>query len=98
MPKMFKPTKKLPGKEFYKEEYEKLGKMSHDEKIGGLVTVALIVFMLTGDIIIVRNSCLLLVKYTNRQSVSKVRCDPRYWQSDIHLFKNVSSKISDSYV
>ena len=50
MPKMFKPTKKLPGKEFYKEEYEKLGKMSHDEKIGGLVTVALIVFMLTGDI------------------------------------------------
>lgn len=50
LPKVFKPTKTLPGKEFYKEEYAKLGKMTHDEKIGALVTILLILFMMTGKI------------------------------------------------
>lgn len=48
LPKIFKPTKKLPGKEFFQQEYDKLGKMSRDEKVGAFVIILLIVFMLTG--------------------------------------------------
>ena len=48
--KIFKPTKKLPGKEFYEQEYAKLGKMSKDEKIGTFVTILLIAFMMTGEL------------------------------------------------
>lgn len=50
LPKIFKPKKKLPGVEYFKEEYAKLGKMSRDEKIGAAFTIALIVFMMTGNI------------------------------------------------
>lgn len=50
LPKIFKPTKKLPGKEFFQAEYAKLGKMSKDEKLGAGFMVALIIFMLTGSI------------------------------------------------
>lgn len=50
MPKVFKPTKKLPGKDFYQAEYQKLGKMSKDEKLATGYMLALIVFMLTGSI------------------------------------------------
>ena len=50
LPKIYKPTKKLPGKEFYQQEYEKLGKMTKDEKIGTGFMILLIVFMLTGSI------------------------------------------------
>ena len=50
LPKIFKPTKKLPGKDFYQEEYAKLGQMSKDEKLGAGFMVLLIVFMLTGSI------------------------------------------------
>lgn len=49
LPKIFKPTQKLPGKEFFAAEYEKLGAMSSDEKKGAFVTVFLIAFMLTGS-------------------------------------------------
>jgi len=50
LPKIFKPTKKLPGKEFFQQEYEKLGPMSKDEKIGTGFMILLIAFMLTGSI------------------------------------------------
>ncbi|MEG6522940.1 SLC13 family permease [Desulfotomaculum sp. 1211_IL3151] len=50
LPKIFKPTKKLPGKEFFATEYQKLGPMSTDEKKGAVVTVFLIAFMLTGSL------------------------------------------------
>lgn len=50
MPKIFKPTKKLPGKDFYLAEYKNLGKMGKAEKIGALVTLVLILFMMTGEI------------------------------------------------
>ena len=50
LPKIFKPTKKLPGKAFFAQEYANLGPMSHDEKIGAFVTVVLIAFMLTGQL------------------------------------------------
>lgn len=50
MPKVFKPTKKLPGKDFYQAEYKKLGKMSKDEKLATAYMLALIIFMLTGSI------------------------------------------------
>ena len=50
LPKIFKPTKKLPGKAFFAEEYAKLGPMSRDEKVGAFVTVLLIAFMLTGEL------------------------------------------------
>lgn len=49
LPKVFKPTQKLPGKEFFTAEYKKLGKMSRDEIKGAIATVALIGFMLTGE-------------------------------------------------
>lgn len=49
LPKIFKPTKTLPSLEYYKAEYEKLGKMSRDEKIGAGMMVVLIVFMMTGQ-------------------------------------------------
>lgn len=48
LPRIFKPTKKLPGKEFFQQEYSKLGKMSKDEIIGTGFMILLIVFMLTG--------------------------------------------------
>ncbi len=48
LPKIFKPTKKLPGKEFFEQEYKNLGKMSKDEKIGAFIIILLIAFMLTG--------------------------------------------------
>lgn len=48
MPKLFKPTQKLPGKEFYLEAYKKLGKMEKDEKKSAIVAAGLILFMLTG--------------------------------------------------
>ena len=35
---------------YFKDEYAKLGKMSRDEKIGAILTVLLIVFMLTGNL------------------------------------------------
>ena len=50
LPRIFKPTKKLPGKEFYQAEYAKLGKMTKDEYIGTGFMILLIVFMLTGSI------------------------------------------------
>lgn len=50
MPKLFKPTQKLPGKEFYLEEYKKLGKMDRDEAKSAIVSAGLILFMLTGGI------------------------------------------------
>ncbi|MFR6291771.1 MAG: SLC13 family permease [Peptococcaceae bacterium] len=50
LPRIFKPTKKLPGKEFFQQEYAKLGKMSKDEIIGTGFMILLIVFMLTGSI------------------------------------------------
>ena len=50
LPRIFKPTKKLPGKEFFQQEYNKLGKMSKDEIIGTGFMILLIVFMLTGSI------------------------------------------------
>lgn len=50
LPKIFKPTQKLPGKEFYSAEYAKLGPMSRDEIIGALATVGLIAFMMTGEL------------------------------------------------
>lgn len=50
LPKVFKPTKQLPGKDFYKAEYAKLGKMSKDEKLSSFFMVLLIGFMLTGSI------------------------------------------------
>lgn len=50
LPKIFKPTQKLPGKEFFQQEYEKLGPMSKDEKIGTGFMILLIAFMLTGSI------------------------------------------------
>lgn len=50
LPKIFRPKKKLPGVEFFKAEYEKLGPMTRDEKIGAVLTVLLIAFMLTGNI------------------------------------------------
>ena len=50
LPRIFKPTKKLPGKEFFQQEYSKLGKMSKDEIIGTGFMILLIVFMLTGSI------------------------------------------------
>ena len=50
LPKIFKPTKKLPGKEFFAAEYQKLGPMTHDEKVGAFVTILLIAFMLTGEL------------------------------------------------
>lgn len=50
LPKIFKPTKKLPGKDFYQQEYNKLGKMTSDEKKGTAFMILLIVFMLTGSI------------------------------------------------
>lgn len=49
-PKIFKPTQPMPSKEFFQEEYAKLGKMSTEEKIGMWASILLIVFMLTGDI------------------------------------------------
>lgn len=50
LPKIFKPKHKLPGVEYFKEEYKKLGKMTRDEKIGAVLTVLLIAFMMTGNI------------------------------------------------
>ena len=50
MPKLLKPTQKLPGKEFYLEEYKKLGKMDRDEAKSAIVSAGLILFMLTGGI------------------------------------------------
>ncbi len=50
LPKIYKPTKKLPGKEFYQAEYAKLGKMTFDEKKGTGFMILLIVFMLTGSV------------------------------------------------
>lgn len=50
LPKIYKPTKKLPGKEFFQKEYEALGKMSMDEKIGTGFMILLIIFMFTGSI------------------------------------------------
>ena len=47
LPRIFKPTKKLPGKEFYQAEYAKLGKMTKDEYIGTGFMILLIVFMLS---------------------------------------------------
>lgn len=49
-PKVLKPTHPMPEKSFFVEEYEKLGKMSHDEKIGMIASIVLIIFMLTGNI------------------------------------------------
>lgn len=49
LPKVFKPTKTLPNKEYFVAEYAKLGKMSRDEKMGTLVMIVLIVFMMTGQ-------------------------------------------------
>lgn len=50
LPKIFKPKHKLPDVSYFKEEYAKLGKMSRDEKIGAILTVLLIIFMLTGNL------------------------------------------------
>ena len=50
LPKIFKPSKQLPGKEFFQQEYNNLGPMSKDEKIGTGFMILLIAFMLTGSI------------------------------------------------
>lgn len=50
LPKIFKPKHKLPGVDYFKAEYAKLGKMDRDEKIGAILTVLLIVFMMTGNL------------------------------------------------
>lgn len=50
LPKIFKPKHKLPDVEYFKAEYQKLGKMEREEKIGAILTVLLIIFMLTGNI------------------------------------------------
>lgn len=50
IPKIIKPTKQLPGKAYFQEEYEKLGKMSTDEKKALAITVFLILFMFTGPL------------------------------------------------
>lgn len=49
LPKVFKPTKKLPGLEFFKAAYAELGPMTAKEKKGAFVTILLIAFMLTGQ-------------------------------------------------
>ena len=50
LPKIFKPKHKLPDVSYFKEEYAKLGKMNREEKIGAILTVLLIIFMLTGNL------------------------------------------------
>lgn len=49
IPRLMKPEKEISGKEYFQEEYSKLGKMTMDEKKCLAVAVLLIAFLFTSD-------------------------------------------------
>jgi len=50
LPKIFKPTMAFQSVDYFKEEYQKLGKMSFDEKKTTIGILLVLLFMLTGDL------------------------------------------------